>query len=337
MNIILRAAAAAAILGATLAAPAQAQLAPYSENFEALNIASPTALSDAGWVIFGNVYDSGGTFLFGYGVFGAPNGGPGFSGIVDDQGGAAQGGQQLSIYSDYNCCQPSNGHFNGTDLVEAIVFQEFTIGAADIGSTWEFFFEAKKGNIGGATTANGFIKTLDPNAGFATTNFVAADTTATSDTWSPYTISIDLSDPALVGQLLQIGFSSTASNFEGSGIFYDNLDFSPAGGADTDGDGVDDSTDNCTNVANSDQYDSNGDNIGSLCDADVTGPGGIEDCSVNFLDLQAVKDAFFSNPASPAWNPDADFDNSGLINFVDLQVVKDQLFGPPGPSAAGCN
>ncbi len=107
--------------------------------------------------------------------------------------------------------------------------------------------------------------------------------------------------------------------------------------ADTDGDGVADVDDNCTLVINPSQYDSNGDNIGSLCDADITGPGGIEDCAVNFLDLQAVKDAFFSNPASPAWNPDADFDNSGLINFVDLQVVKDQLFGPPGPSAAGCN
>ncbi len=108
-------------------------------------------------------------------------------------------------------------------------------------------------------------------------------------------------------------------------------------GVDSDGDGVNDDTDNCTDVANPDQYDSNGDNIGSLCDADITGPGGIEDCTVNFVDLQALKDAFFANPAQPQWNPDADFDNSGLINFSDLQVLKDQLFGPPGPSAAGCN
>ena len=107
--------------------------------------------------------------------------------------------------------------------------------------------------------------------------------------------------------------------------------------ADVDGDGVPDLADNCTGLANADQYDSNGDQIGSLCDADVTGPGGVEDCTVNFLDLQVVKDAFFSNPASPAWDPDADFDNSGLINFADLQILKDQIFGPPGPSAAGCN
>ncbi len=107
--------------------------------------------------------------------------------------------------------------------------------------------------------------------------------------------------------------------------------------ADGDADGVGDACDNCVEIANADQYDSNGDDIGSLCDADVTGPDAIEDCTVNFLDLQALKDAFFSNPASPTWNPDADFDNSGLINFVDLQLVKDQFFGSPGPSAAGCD
>ena len=111
----------------------------------------------------------------------------------------------------------------------------------------------------------------------------------------------------------------------------------PFGGSDTDGDGVDDDADNCTLVANPDQYDSNADNIGSLCDADITGPGAVEDCVVNFLDLQSVKDAFFSNPALPAWNKDADFDNSGQINFADLQILKNQIFGPPGPSAAGCN
>ncbi len=109
------------------------------------------------------------------------------------------------------------------------------------------------------------------------------------------------------------------------------------GTADSDGDGVNDDADNCTSVANPDQYDSNGDQIGSLCDADITGPGAVEDCLVNFLDLQAVKDAFFSTPASPAWNPDADFDNSASINFTDLQFLEDQFFGPPGPSAAGCN
>jgi hypothetical protein len=32
-----------------------------------------------------------------------------------------------------------------------------------------------------------------------------------------------LTDPLLEGQILQIGFRNTAQNFEGSGIFYDNV------------------------------------------------------------------------------------------------------------------
>ena len=106
---------------------------------------------------------------------------------------------------------------------------------------------------------------------------------------------------------------------------------------DADADGVPDDVDNCIQIANADQFDSNQDDIGSLCDADITGPGGVGDCSVNFQDLQAVKDAFFSTPTSPDWNLDADFDNSGQVNFADLDLVRSQFFGPPGPSAAGCN
>lgn len=106
---------------------------------------------------------------------------------------------------------------------------------------------------------------------------------------------------------------------------------------DTDGDGVGDAVDNCIAVANDGQHDSNGDGIGNLCDADLTGPGGFEDCLVNFLDLHAVAEAFFSRPGLPAWNPDADLDNDGQVNFIDVQQVRRQFFGPPGPSAAGCN
>ncbi len=113
--------------------------------------------------------------------------------------------------------------------------------------------------------------------------------------------------------------------------FY-SIELEVAGTLDSDADGVADDSDNCTLVANADQHDSNADGFGNYCDADITGAGGVEDCFVNFLDLQAVKDAFFSTPVSPVWNPDADFDNSGAVNFADLQILKNQIFGPPGPS-----
>lgn len=83
------------------------------------------------------------------------------------------------------------------------------------------------GGTGGTTpacdsTANAFIKTIDPSSNFDQTNFVEEDTTNLPDTWSRYSIEL-LIDDGLVDQLLQIGFSGTASNFEPSGVFYDNI------------------------------------------------------------------------------------------------------------------
>ena len=500
-----------------------AQLSPYSEDFEGLGVADPGALSGAGWLAFGSVFDGGGGFKFGYGPFGAPNGGPGFSAIATGEGGASQGAQQLVAYNDYNCCgagTTDEGHFNGTDLVESNIFQEQTIGPGDIGSVWSFSFDAKRGDIGGATTAVAFIKTLDPNAGFSLTNFLTVDATALDTNWQRYEIVISLADGALDGQILQIGFASTASNFDPSGNFYDNIDFSQVaaedltydyegtatkclgtcdsfaslggpggamnetpselsgsveinaapGGAfgfgdvnpdinfevfnsnapaeaaifapdadprcdgldpgticngttanplplnsavaalreenlnqgtstggvidtngdfisgtlllefivppfsnnsawavldvgtgvvqvcifydtsgcnplfsetsvfegawtqvisapDTDGDGVTDDVDNCTLTANASQTDTDGDNIGNACDADIFPPGG-GDCSVNFGDLSVLKAGFF-----PVNDPLADFNGDGGVNFGDLAFMKATFFngGDPGP------
>lgn len=199
----------------------------YMQDFEALDQMSVSALADDGWIVFGNVYD--GTtmdLLFGYGTFVAPNDGAAFSAIVRDQGGPEQGVQQLSIYSDYNNTEHANGN-----LVEANVFRERAITAADVGRTITFSFDAKRGNINNpadplcpcSTTALAFIKTIDPAASFATTNFITENTTALSESWTRYEISLPI-DASLASQLLQIGFSSTATRYQPSANFYDNLE-----------------------------------------------------------------------------------------------------------------
>jgi len=196
-----------------------ADLAPYSQDFEGLDQTDPSALANDGWLVFGNVFGPDWSYWYGYGTFPAPNGGPGFSGIDVGQGGPEQGDQQMVVYSDYNNEDHGNGAF-----VEANVFQEQTIGAADVGATWLFEFDAKRGNIAGASTARAFFKTLDPSAGYALTNFIWIDMTNVPDTWESYSLSIFI-DPSLEGQLLQFGFLSTATYYEGSGIFYDNVNF----------------------------------------------------------------------------------------------------------------
>ncbi len=197
----------------------------YEQDFESLDLMGETALSDEDWVVFGNVFDDQGGYRYGYGAFPAPNGGAAFSAIATGQGGPEQGDQQLSIYDDYNNADHAKGW-----LIESNVFQERTITADDVGKTLRFAFDAKRGNINDAadplcpctSTAFAFIKTLNPAAGFATTNLVQQETTALPDTWNRYTLTLAI-DGGLVGQLLQVGFQANATLYQPSGVFYDNL------------------------------------------------------------------------------------------------------------------
>jgi len=200
-----------------------ADLAPYSQDFEGL-VPAPqelpaTSLGDDGWLVFGNVFGPDWGYWYGYGTFSAPNNGEAFSAVVAGEGGPVQGTQQLNVFSDYNNTNHGDGAF-----IEANVFHEQTVGAADVGTTWLFEYDAKRGNIEGATTAKAFFKTLDPAAGYALTNFIWIDMTDIPITWESYELSIFI-DSSLQGQLLQFGFLSTATAYQGSGIYYDNVVF----------------------------------------------------------------------------------------------------------------
>jgi hypothetical protein len=194
-------------------------LTPYSQNFESLVKTSLTALSADGWVVYGNVFTPLGVYIRGYGVYPAPNAGSAFCTIDAGQGGLEQGAQQLSVFSDYENTEHAVGN-----LIESNVFHEQTITAGDVGNTWVFAFDGKRGNLTGLSTAKAFIKTINPAASYATTNFLTVDMTAAPDTWVNHSISIVI-DAGLVGQLLQFGFTNTATHYESSGIFYDNVDF----------------------------------------------------------------------------------------------------------------
>jgi hypothetical protein len=95
-----------------------------------------------------------------------------------------------------------------------------------------------------------------------------------------------------------------------------------AGLPDSDGDGIPDDRDNCINLFNPDQRDSDGDGFGNRCDADLNNDG-----AVNMADLDLFRQRFGSS------DPDADLNGDGVVNFADLAIFR-SLFGqPPGPSA----
>ena len=99
--------------------------------------------------------------------------------------------------------------------------------------------------------------------------------------------------------------------------------FSLGGGADSDGDGIDDSVDNCTLAANASQIDTDNDGYGNACDADFN-----NDCVANFVDLGILRTLFFQP------NNEADINGDGITNFVDLGLFRTLFFQPPGPSPA---
>jgi hypothetical protein len=212
-------------LGLGLSTSAFANLVNYSQDFEGLSASSPTSLTTDGWKVFGNVFTPSGGYIGGYGPFGAPNGGPGFSAVASGESGANTGLQYINIYSDYNNPEHANGN-----IVEANVFQEQVIGASDLGKIYRFSFDYKASfanGPAGSTRTHAFIKVLNPFAGFSLSAFPRIETTSASNTiWSEGN-NIDITiDNSWTGQILQFGFMSTATNYQNSGVFYDNVSFS---------------------------------------------------------------------------------------------------------------
>jgi exo-beta-1,3-glucanase (GH17 family) len=316
----------------------EAPFCEYVQDFEALDPADPDALANDGWLYFGSVFDGDGEFKFQFGPFPATTTSGQVSAIVSGEGGPGQGEQQLVVFSNYDCCDiPNQGHFNGTDVVNTTVFQSDSIVAADIGRTFTLQFDAKRGNIEGASTAQAFIRTLDPDADFALTSSVVLDVTDLPVDWGTYSIALTLSDPDLEGQLLQFGFRNSASNFEGSGIFYDNIDFGPqdcVGECAVDSDCPDDGSECTADVCNAGRCESvdvpDGtacNNDTGTCDAGVCRPSGPIVCEYE-QDFEALDPANPDALGSDQWLYFGGvFDGTGVFKFG---------FGPfPAPTTSG--
>jgi beta-glucanase (GH16 family) len=195
----------------------------FSSDFESGNPADP-AIGN-GWLSFGAEFNSAGDFINQYGPFETPNGTNGFAQFDSGEESANQGSQYLNVFSDYN--NPNHGN----DItIEALTFQERPFAASDAGA-YSFTFDAKaplEGGIAAPSTAFAFIRVIDPNNGFSTTVDVRLDMSNVSNTeWSNFTLEANL-DESLAGQILQFGFSNTATNFDSTGIYYDNVNMSRA-------------------------------------------------------------------------------------------------------------
>jgi hypothetical protein len=176
----------------------------------------------------------------------------GFSAIETGDGGPEQGDQYVSIFSDYNSPDQNGqgvcGNFVDNDpctintsvFIEPFNQTDGLIAAEDLGFCWTFSFDARSnpgvgiadatidngGNfLQAPTSASAYLKTLNPQNAFNTTNDVRVDMTNISNTdWVRFSINLELSDPLLVGQILQFGFNTIATEFDASAVLYDNLE-----------------------------------------------------------------------------------------------------------------
>ncbi len=204
---------AALLLPTTL----HADLTNYSQDFQGLSLSDPAALSSDGWSFFVNAFQPNGDYAGGYGDA-APNG-PQISALSDD----GNGNQYLNVYSDYN--NGDQGPPNNF-LLETNVYQQQTIGAADLNTTITFDFDYRAADDpfqpSGGTTTFAFIKVFDP--AFNLLDIQLLETTNASMVFTSGSLS-QLIDPNWTDAILQFGFLSNVTNFEPSGVYYDNVNF----------------------------------------------------------------------------------------------------------------
>ena len=189
-----------------------------------------------------------GGFIYGYGAWqpAVNNGCGGFSEVSsvseeDETSANGAGDKYLNIYSDYN---NRAAQLTGK-VVNAIFGKNQIIVAEDIGSTVTFSFDAKRpkviydellGAAGGDISlavnnncstdcsARAFMKTQDVANGYDATNQVYAEMANISQSeWVNHSISIELSNPLLIGQNLVFGFETFSTYDDPSGVYYDNV------------------------------------------------------------------------------------------------------------------
>jgi hypothetical protein len=92
---------------------------------------------------------------------------------------------------------------------------------------------------------------------------------------------------------------------------------------DTDGDSINDISDNCSLVANLDQRDTDNDGFGNICDPDFNQNGIVDPADFSLLKSRFGQMGF----------QDQDLNGNGIVDPVDFSLLKQRLGQPPGPGA----
>jgi len=208
-------------------------ITPFTDDFQSYTT-DPGNTGFAPWRFFS---DNGGLGAYGTGIGEPPLGpppteaGPAISALVE-----FEGNKFLNFFANYeninvhnrNLCNPCS-----PNLQEGIsFFRLFDFSGSDTasGATWVFDFEFISNAdfpITGDTQTRAFIQVFDasptPNLLYDTNLDTRA--LAQPDSWTDGELSVAL-DPNWTEGFLSVGFYNLTGNYDGSGMFYDNVNFS---------------------------------------------------------------------------------------------------------------
>jgi hypothetical protein len=105
----------------------------------------------------------------------------------------------------------------------------------------------------------------------------------------------------------------------------------PSVGPDWDKDGLPDTLDNCSLVANATQLDTDADGYGNACDADLNNDG-----VVGLGDVNRIAGSFGCIVGAPGCADAADTDGDGVIDLGDINALVESFGSVPGPSGLTC-
>ena len=228
-NNFCKSSLAALVLSATVAfAPASsASLRSYSQDFEGMTPNQgypPNDLEADGWLIFGTAYETNPytgplNMVYDYSddcPCEAANGEPGsIQGVATGEGGDDQGDVVLNKYTDYLNSDQSRYYISTT------TYQTQTASTSNIDDVWRFAYDAKIGNLEADSSALAYIQLLGSDG--TEKAFVFNDSTNLPEEWGRYFVDLNLlAYGAESGDTVNFGFLATATNFNGSAVFYDN-------------------------------------------------------------------------------------------------------------------